>query len=265
MKRLDEETLNAYADGALDADARAEVEAQLAIDAEARGFVEKLRRVNALAVEAYAAPMHEAPPQALVDTIVGGRARVAATDRDAPVPTQKSRAWSIRDYALPLAAVLVLAAGISGGVFLERYAGQAPEQLALGAVPPGGSLHSLLERHPSGGALDVGSPWSAGQRLSVVASFQDRHARFCREIELLPAGTDPQAIAAAVACRDPGGRWTIEGGARLAIAQQTTEGQFAPSGVPEKDALEGLLTMLGAQRAMSPAEEKAAIERGWKN
>jgi hypothetical protein len=40
---------------------------------------------------------------------------------------------------------------------------------------------------------------------------------------------------------------------------------FEPSGVPEKDALEGLLTMLGARRALGPTEEKALIEHGWKN
>jgi hypothetical protein len=255
MKRLSEETLNAYADGALDADARSDVEAQLEGDAEARALLERLRRANALAVEAFAAPMHEPPPQALVDAILQGPARGAAGDRARP----------IRHYALPLAAALALAVGVTAGVFLGRHPAQAPGDLALGVVGSGSTLHRLLERHPSGTTLEVDGAKGAAGRLSVVATFRDRHARPCREVEALPSGADAQAIAAAVACRDPAGRWVVEGTTRLAGAPETNGSQFEPSGVPEKDALEGLLTMLGAQRALAPAEEKALIERGWKN
>lgn len=265
MTRLSEEMLNAYADGALEAEARAEVEAQLATDAEARVLLEKLRRANALAIEAFAAPMHEPPPQVLVDTILRRPVHGAATDRGTRQGTRQSRTWSVWDYALPLAASVTLAVGITAGVFLGRQAGQPPGELALGLVPGGSALHRLLESHPSGSTLEIERPRQAAGRLSVVATFRDRHARACREVELLPRGTDQQAVAAAVACRDAGGRWVVEGATLVAGAPQAPDQQFEPSGVPEKDALEALLTMLGAQRALSPAEEKALIERGWKN
>jgi hypothetical protein len=264
MKRLSEETLNAYADGALDAQARTEVEAQLATDAEARALLQKLRRANALTTEAFAAPMHEPPPQALVDAILRGAAHGAAADRSMPPGRQQSRAWSVREYALPLAAALALTIGIAAGVFLGRQAGRIPEQLVLGAVPAGSTLHRLLEHHPSGSMLDIDGARGAARRLSAVATFRDRHDRPCREVEALRPGTDPLAIAAGVACRDAEGLWLVEGAIRLGGAPLTSAGQFEPSGVPEKDALEGLLTMLGTQRALGPAEEKALIERGWK-
>jgi hypothetical protein len=128
------------------------------------------------------------------------------------------------------------------------------------------TLHRLLERHSTGSTLDIdGAQGGAGRRLGILATFRDRHARPCREIEVLPGGADLHARAAAVACRDAAGGWVVEGATRLAGAPPAPGGQFHPSGVPEKDALEGLLAMLGAQRALSPAEEKALIERGWNN
>ena len=265
MKQLSEETLNAYADGTLDADARAEVEAQLATDAEARALLEKLRRANALAIEAFAAPMREPPPQALVETILGAPAHGTPAGQGTLQMRRRPRGWSVRDHALPLAAALVLAVGITAGVLFGSRTLQAPDQVALGPVHAGSTLHRLLERHPSGTTLNLDGTQGSAHRLGVVATFRDRHARPCREVEVLRAGADQHAVAAAVACRDAAGRWVVEGATRLAGATPATDGQFEPSGVPEKDALDGLLTMLGAQRALSPDDEKALIERGWRN
>jgi hypothetical protein len=189
----------------------------------------------------------------------------ATADRATVQQALQSRAWSMRDYALPLAASVALAVGITAGVFLGRQSGQPVGELALGVVPGESALHRLLERQPSGGTLEIGGAKGTARRLSVVATFRDRHARACREVEVLLPGADQPAIAAAVACRDAMGRWVVEGATRLASAPHTTHGGFEPSGVSEKDALEGLLTMLGAQRVLGPAEEKALIAHGWKN
>jgi Putative zinc-finger len=263
MRRLSEETLNAYADGALEAAARAEVEAHLEVDPEARALLEKLRKANALAIEAFAAPMREPPPQALIDAVLTGPGNDVASDPGMRQKRRPPRAWRVRDYTLPLAAGLALAIGVTAGVYLGRQPAQAPGELALGIVPGDSTLHRLLEGHPSGSSLNIGQ--AQARRLGIVATFRDRHARPCREVEVLPTGTDAQALAAGVACRDAGGRWAVEGATRLAGAPQAPGGQFEPSGVPEKDALEGLLAMLGARRALSAAEEKELIERGWKN
>ena len=267
MKRLSEETLNAYADGALEVGARTEVEAQLQTDAEARALLDRLRAADRLAIEAFAAPMQEPPPQALVDAILGAPAPGAA-DRDASLGRRPSPAWSARKQALPLAASLALAVGLAASAFLGHRLAQPPAEpageLALGVVPGESVLHRLLERHPSGSTLEIGGARGAARRVGVVATFMDRHARPCREVEVLPAGADPHPVAAAVACRDAAGGWLVEGAARLAGPPPATGSQFEPSGVPEKDALDGLLTLLGAQRALDHGEEKALIERGWK-
>jgi Putative zinc-finger len=263
MTRLTEELLNAYIDGALDTDTRAKVEAHIKTDAAARELLEKLSRANALAGQAFDDPLREPVPQTLIDTILS-RPGGAQPDRTFRSHTWRPRPWSIRAYAMPLAAALALAIGIGAGLFLGRQPAQAPDGLALGPVDPTNPLHRLLETHPSGRFVEIDRPRGQARRLSVVATFRDRHTRACREVEVLPAWTDHQPLAAGVACRAAQGSWVVEGAARLAQAPSTTGQAFEPSGVSEKDALDGLLAMLGAQAALSAEEEQALMQRGWK-
>ena len=264
MTRLDEETLNAYADGVLDADARARVEALLETDVAARELLEKLRRANTLAVQAFDEPMHEPVPQALIDRVLNRRGHEAGRAGGVQLQPRAPRSRSIGAYAIPIAATLALAIGIGTGLFLGRQSTPAADELALGPVSAEDPLHRLLESHPSGRFLEVDGSQGRVRRLSVVATFRDRHARACRELEVLPAGTDQQPLAAAVACRRAQGGWVVEGAARLAAAPSATGQDFGPSGVLEKDALDGLLAMLGAQAALSAEEEQGLMQRGWK-
>jgi hypothetical protein len=265
MTRLDEETLNAYADGALDAEARAGVESHLKTDAAARELLAKLRRANTLAAQAFDAPMHEPVPQALIDTIRRRPDRNARRNATVRQQSRRFRSSSVRAYAMPLAAALVLALGIGAGLFLARQPAQTLEQLTLGPVHAEGQLHRVLETHPSGRFVEIDGAGVHAGRLGVVATFRDRSGRACREVEVLPAGTDQQPLAAGVACRRTQGGWVMEGAARVAQAPSATGQDFEPSGVAEKDVLDGLLGMLGAQAALSPEEEHALIQGGWKN
>ena len=163
-----------------------------------------------------------------------------------------------------MAASLGLAIGVAASFIFGQQPGQAFGELALGEVPRESQLHRLLENTPSGRILEIDGSGGSARRHAVVATFRDRHARACREVEVLPPGTDPQPVAAGVACRRTDGGWVVEGAVRLADAPSAGGQQFEPSGVLEKDALEGLLTMLGAQAALSPGEERALMQRGWR-
>jgi hypothetical protein len=271
MTRLSEETLNAYLDGVLDVATRAEVESGLRADAEARALLEKLRTADRLAIDAFAAPMREPLPPALVEAVLSAPAPRGAEDYAPPVLAPRARGRRTRDYALPIGASLALVAGIAVGAFMGRQPPEAPGGLALGIVDSASVLNRLLEGHPSGSTLDADGVAKSPLRLGAVATFRDRHGRPCREIEALLPGEESgpesnrggQAIAAGVACRDASARWVVEGVARLSPPALGV--QFEPAGVPEKDALEGLLTMLGAQRALEATEEQALIERRWKD
>lgn len=264
MTWLDEETLNAYVDGALDAEARARVEGHLETDAAARELLKKLRQANTLATRAFDEPMHEPVPQALIDSILKRPGPDAGRDRTIRLGTRGPRPQSIHAYAMSLAAALALAVGIGTGLFLGRQPSQAPYELALGPVLSESPLNHLLEGHPSGRFLEIHHPGGLTRRLGIVATFRDRHGRACREVEVLPAGTDQQPLAAGVACRRAHGGWAVEGAVRLAHAPSATGQDFEPSGVSEKDALDGLLAMLGARAALSVDEERVFMRGGWK-
>lgn len=274
MTRFSDEVLMAYADGALGEPQRAAVEAALVGDAEARATVEGFRRTRELIGAAFGAPMSSKPPDVLLQTILGAPilGAPAATgspmlqaieggrsDDSASASRPHASALPRRDRWAPtaLAASLALAGGIGLGVLLAPLViGRGEPTVMLGAVPIDSGLAEVLERHPSG------KP-SADRRWTVVATFRDRDGRACRELELLSPDATPRPLAAGVACRRREGGWTVEGAARIAEARGST-GAIEPAGVPERDALEGLLNLLGASRALPGEEERALIDKGWR-
>lgn len=265
MTRPTDEELMGYADGVLDAESQARVDAYLATDPEARDLVASFRRTAALAREAYSQPFDEAPPKTLVDAILSGTSKAQDAVGDAKPSTggasvvdlhARRRPARLREsLRLPIAASLALLVGMGGGYLLGRGDGdRGASELALGAVAPSAPLADALEHRPSG---------STTGRISIVATFRDKSDRPCREIEVFGATTPPRPELAGVACRTGNGAWTVEGAVRIVVAPPAGT-QFEPSGVPESDALAGLLEMLGAKPVLAPTDEKALIERRWK-
>jgi len=269
MSRLDEETLMAYADGALDDAKRAEVERQIAGDPQALRTVEMFRRTSRLAREAFSAPMTSAPPEALVTRIMTHPA-VVTEDEPAPraaaepiraggtIVSSEQHRSSLRParfkFSLPLAASLALAVGMGAGYLLTRgVTGDAPvDHMSVGPVAPGSAMARLLETRGTGEPIG---------RAIVVATFRDRNDRICREVELL--GANARTEFAGIACRQPGRGWLMEGAVRLSSVPVSSGGGYAPSGANEKDVLEALLSALGAKPALTPVEEKTLRDRGW--
>jgi|LNFM01.1.fsa_nt_gb hypothetical protein len=265
MTRPTDEELMGYADGVLDAASEARVAAYLATDADARDLVASFRRTAALARDAYAQPLDETPPKALVEAIlkgtgkaqgaIGGATPSAGSADVVELHARRPPTRLRESLRLPIAASLALLVGMGGGYLLSRSGGPTGTgEVALGAVAPSAPLADALEHRPSG---------SKTGRISIVATFRDKNDRPCREIEVLSATTPPRPELAGVACRSGNGGWTVEGAVRIAIAPPAGT-QFEPSGVPESDALSGLLDMLGAKPVLAPTDEKALIERRWK-
>ena len=264
MTRPTDEELMGYADGVLDAESRARIEAYLETDAEARDLVASFRRTAALARDAYAQPLDETPPKALVDAILSGTGKAQDAAGAATASTGSAKvvglharrrpARLLESFRLPIAASLALLVGMGGGYLLSRGVSTGTSELALGAVAPSGPLADALEHRPSG---------STTGRISIVGTFRDKNDRPCREIEVFSGATPPRPELAGVACRSRNGVWTVEGAVRIAVAPPAGT-QFEPSGVPESDALSGLLDMLGAKPMLAPTDEKALIERRWR-
>lgn len=263
MTRLTDEDLMAYADGTLDGDDLARVERHLSTDAEARALVASFRQTAGLSRDAFATPLSEPPPKALVDAILGHGSKTPVVESGPVVPAganvvdlasrRRTRPAGDR-WRLPLAASLALLIGLGAGYLANRGIADRPSELALGPIAGSAPFAEVLERSPAGATVG---------RTVVVATFRDKSGRICRELEILSAAMPAQPEAAAIACRGGNRAWTIEGVARLAVALPAGS-KIEPSGVPERDALKGLLDMLGATQVLTPAEEKALIERAWK-
>lgn len=259
MTRLTDEMLMAYADGALPEAEAAQVAAALEHDAEARAIVAEFRRTAELSRAAFTDVMTEPVPEQLVRTILGAEARSANVVDLAQARKPRPSPWRT---VLPLAASVLLVLGVAATLFLQQLATE--HAIALGTVPKASPLAEVLETKPSGTPVTLARRATEGaDRLMVVATFRDRKARICREIEALDQAMQPQL--AGVACRDPAnGDWTVEGTARIAASSPPSTPGYVPSGSDEKDALDGLLALLGASQTLSPDEEQNLMRQGWR-
>jgi anti-sigma-K factor RskA len=259
MTRLTDEMLMAYADGALAEAERAEIAAALENDAEAQAIVAEFRRTADLSRAAFADVLTEPVPDRLVNTVLGTPTLTTNIVDLARGRKPRSTMWRT---ALPLAASVLLVIGVATVLLLRPQ--PAGPLMVLGPVPSAAPLADVLETKASGVAVTLASRTAEGlDRLMVVATFRDRKARICREIEALDPNMQPQI--AGVACRDPAnGTWIVEGSARIASTAPAGGRDFTPSGADEKDALDGLLAVLGATRALPADEEQGLLARGWK-
>jgi anti-sigma-K factor RskA len=249
MKRPHDEILMAYADGALTPEKAGEVERFLQADNEARKMVEAFRRTRELAHAAFDAPMREAPPRRLVDTIMTSPAPAGA--RGSAPPRRMAR-WPMARMAMAASAAVI--AGLGLGLFLLGRDEESP--IALGKLSTDDALSAALTR------LASGTPDMAEARvITVLTTFRDAAHRPCREFEMSDTSpTAPRIMA--VACRD-GSAWRIEGAAWLRAGGANNGGDFAPAGSEGADPLTGLLKRLGAEATLAPEEEAALIAGDW--
>lgn len=262
MSRFSDETLMAYADGALPPAEAAEVAAALESDAEARAIVESFRNTATLARAAFADVTAEPVPDALARTVLGTEAPTASVTYFPPMRKARPPLWRTM---LPLAASVVLVLGLAAALFLRQPPGVLQGSvMALGPVPSGAVLAEILETRARGTPVALRERDGQGtEHLMIVATLRDRNGRICREIEALDKTM--QARLAGIACRDPASRmWIVEGTARIAASSPSGGSDFVPSGADEKDALDGLLSILGATKALPPEEEQRLIVQGWR-
>lgn len=272
MNRPTDEVLVAYADGKLSAAEAEAVEHYLARDDETRRFVAALTRSAELTRQAFDEPMREPTSKSLADMIMAAPPHPAQRDNVLPMPPRVDRgaSWRLDRSALKpmaLAASAALLVGLAlGSLFANRSGTSHNGILVLGPIAIASDLHEVLERRPTGEAVHLRSErGSAKQRLALAATFRDRLERPCREIEIVTGTSDARPLAAGVACRANDGRWIMEGATRIAANDAGTgDGTYYPSGIREKDALDGLLNMLGAGKSLTVAEERELIAAGWK-
>jgi hypothetical protein len=262
----DDETLLAYADGALTAEESEKVATFLAGDEEARRFVELLQASGEMAKGAYDAALDNTKADANLAALILGSGEGASGGNVIALPQQRNRTPPAQRWTLPMAAAIALIVGGVGGFEFGRR-GVTPEQVAgadvaIGPVARGTALATLLDEKPSGEALSA--PGASSRDLMVVASFRDAKGRICREFEIL-GSVSGGPVTAGIACRNDGGIWHVEGAAQLAKAPEPSAQDFSPASGDDVAAIEGLLKAVGAKPALSKDEEDALLQQQWQS
>jgi|HubBroStandDraft_1064217.scaffolds.fasta_scaffold00031_55 hypothetical protein len=255
---ISDETLMAYADGELDAAARAAVESAMRSDPQIEKRLIQHQALRRRVQTAYSAELSEAVPERLlmaargVPSQPGGRNVVnlqearAAMERSAPrAPSSRPRWQSVG----ALAASLML--GVAVGFFMW---GRSPSPFVVG---PGGAL---VARGPLAQALSnqLASEQSPSSSVRVEVSFLAKSGEYCRTFSLSADEASPSGLA----CRH-GDEWQVQTFAGEPAAGGSSDYRTAGSGLPASilKSVEGQI----AGEPLDQAGEKAARARGWKS
>ncbi len=253
---ISDETLMAYADGELDAAARAAVESAMQNDPQIAKRVAQHRALRFKVQAAYSAELSEAVPERLLMAARGNASRQggnvvnlqearAAMERSAPRAGPRRPSWQ---SAGALAASLVV--GVAVGFFMW---GRSQSPLVLG---PGGAL---VARGPLAQALSnqLASEQSPSSAVRVEVSFLAKSGEYCRTF-LLSGEASPSGLA----CRH-GDEWQVQTLAGGPAAAGDSEYRTAGSGLPASilKSVEGQI----AGEPLDQAGEETARARGWKS
>ena len=228
MKRASDETLMAYADGALTGEERREVEQQLLGDASGRRAVRLYRKVALLVQEAFCDRDFSTGQDRLEKLISDGGRKNARSSRN-------GRHRGI----MSLAATSLLLAGMAAAaalaiVVLPQDGMESDAATLRGAV-------AAFERSQHGAG--------SGVTFTAVADLRDKFGNPCREVEWYPTGFETVADAVLVVCRSPGRPWAVVGA--VATRSQSAVEPYVSDIGPAREALNGVLEMIGAERRAS--------------
>jgi hypothetical protein len=256
---ISDETLMAYADGELDAAARAGVEAAMQEDAEIGKRIARHRALREAMQVAYSGVLEEPVPDRLI-AAARGRSTAAQSNADAPQSTiidlSQAREAARRRNAAPsrrwqpaaLAASLLLGLGLgflawhgsSGALIQSRAGGGLIASAALGEA-----LSTQLSDDRS------------GQRIAITGlSFRNKSGAYCRTFTL--TGTD---ASSGLACRE-GSDWRIKALAQAPRAAANT-GNFRTAASENSPAIRAAVESSIEGEPLDHAGEIAARQAGW--
>jgi Putative zinc-finger len=245
---MDKEMLGAFVDGALSPEDAAAVVMHLSRHPADQAYVDDLFAANAALAAAFAGPLSEPVPAAIMAVFAAEGAAAPEAAKVVPLrPRHRLAAWA--GGAMALAAGLAVVALLNGG----RQA--APQGFQPGLILATDAVAGVLQTEASGVARDLGD----GRAVMVLASFMLQDGRFCREVELITA--DENRVDYAVACRADEG-WRVA----VAMAEPLDAGQdtgFVTASGQEAQALRLFLERDGAAAPLDPQAEAAAIANNW--
>src|SRR5882724_11026685 len=252
---ISDETLMAYADGELDAAARAAVESAMRQDPQIEKRVAAHRSLRRKVQAAYSAELSEGVPERLLRAARAGSSTQASNvvnleDARAAMARAASRAPPMRPQwrtAGTIAASLI--AGVGLGFIMWGQTTAPLTRSAGGALVAHGQLAQALSNQ-------LGAEQSRSSAVQIGVSFRAKSGDYCRTFALSGA-VSPSGLA----CRH-GDEWQVQ-----ALTQEP--GTAGDSGYRTAGSAMSapILKSVEAQiagEALDQAGEKAARQRGWR-
>ncbi len=204
--------LMAYADGELDTEAAAEVEAAARRDAEVQIRLEAFQLSRTLLHTAYNGPIHQPVPERLAQALAG-------PEIDAPGEARADKVVPLRRPARPYlgwaaaAAAAALVFGFGGGQYWQSAIGarllqQAQSAAALSARAQ--AVNLALEALPNGRSIPWMAPGGGNGAIMPVETYLDANGAYCRQyiVTLTRDGIADEWHE--TACRRDAGDWRPE-------------------------------------------------------
>jgi surface antigen len=200
-ERLDQETLQGYADGALPPEQMVRVAERLLSDPAARDKVRALQADAALLRRAYQDAGEAPPPPAMLAAIDRGFAR-----------RRRRRQWQQPPALIAASLALVLLGGLAGYLAGEyRLRSEFAAQIALAQKDQQyleAAVDQALESKASGEVLAWHNPDSGSfGEVVPVRTYRSRSNHWCREYQASTTQGGVQEKIRAVACRAGKGNW----------------------------------------------------------
>lgn len=242
MNEISDETLMAFCDGELDANAAVTVRAALTESAELRERLQHMRDLDDLLRASIPADL-EIPDRF--------KAALAETRSADVIPFRNNmrswRAWVPAGTGIA-AALLILIGGSALSPAPMAWLEQVEDGLALT-----GPVQAAMVSTPSGQRFE-----KDGLNIMPVVSFTSQDGRLCREVQL----DDDEMGARILACRDRDeNEWCIEAFARMPSLPH--KNGYYTAGVPKDPVIDAAYARLGIRATLTTSAEKAAIARKW--
>ncbi|RTZ96133.1 MAG: hypothetical protein DSY90_11495 [Deltaproteobacteria bacterium] len=262
MEPLTDERIMAYVDGELTPEEAAEVRALIQNNPEALKQVDIFSHSAAMLQGVYDAPLTDAIPDRLIDTVQNYQP-------DAPPKKITARIWNFLEsglhwprwspgYGLALSAALLL--GISAGYLAARR-----------VSPPGRIDTTLFSGEKFSQGLETtrsGQMFSLADgtiHITPVATFKDRAHQYCRQYEIISDESEKHGFSQGIACRTASGQWRafIQMAAAPDQLPSRANTDYVPAG-HDDDLFETVLEKTMATPPLTLDQESALIEHAWR-
>jgi hypothetical protein len=242
MTTIDTETLMAFADGELNEDRAAEVEAALAANPALRAQLQALRNTDDL-LRAAVTPSLDVPDRFAQLLQPQGASNVV------PLARAPRTAWWMPTGAAIAAALAVWVA--SSSLVTTQTAGWLRH--VEDGVAISGALETAAMTTRSGDLVRADD-----LNIRPVVSFVANDGRSCRELHV----RDKEMAARIIACRDlHEDEWCIE--ALASIPTREFPDTYKPASAPRNPVIDAAFARIGVKSTMGAEEENAAIARKW--